>query len=105
MLRAGVIQSDLNITDFPDGHRAVEPPDPIPNSEVKSSIADGSVVFRHVRVGHYQGFTNGPSITRAFLLYLNLFLNSTSFDSFNNFFFSSISYQLTITKGRLKYQP
>ena len=67
MLRAGVIQSDLNITDFPDGHRAVEPPDPIPNSEVKSSIADGSVAFRHVRVGHYQGFTNGPSITRAFL--------------------------------------
>ena len=26
-----------------DDHRGVEPPDPIPNSEVKSAIADGSV--------------------------------------------------------------
>jgi hypothetical protein len=32
----------------------VAPPDPIPNSEVKHSIADGSVGFPHVRVGHFQ---------------------------------------------------
>jgi hypothetical protein len=37
-----------------DDHRAFEPPDPIPNSEVKRSIADGSVGFPHVRVGHCQ---------------------------------------------------
>jgi hypothetical protein len=28
---------------LPDDHRALEPPDPIPNSEVKRCIADGSV--------------------------------------------------------------
>ena len=30
------------------------PPDPIPNSEVKRSIADGSVGLPHVRVGQRQ---------------------------------------------------
>ena len=37
-----------------DDHRALEPPDPIPNSAVKRRIADGSVGFPHVRVGHRQ---------------------------------------------------
>ena len=32
----------------------MEPPDPIPNSVVERSIADGSVGFPHVRVGHRQ---------------------------------------------------
>ena len=32
----------------------MEPPEPIPNSEVKRSSADGSVGFPHVRVGHRQ---------------------------------------------------
>jgi hypothetical protein len=32
----------------------LEPPDSIPNSEVKRCIADGSVGFPHVRVGHRQ---------------------------------------------------
>ena len=32
----------------------MEPPDPIPNSVVKRSIADGSVGSPHVRVGHRQ---------------------------------------------------
>ncbi len=41
-------------TEFLDDHRALEPPDPIPNSEVKRCIADGSVGFPHVRVGHRQ---------------------------------------------------
>ena len=39
---------------LPGDHRAMEPPDPIPNSEVKRCIADGSVGFPHVRVGHCQ---------------------------------------------------
>jgi hypothetical protein len=32
----------------------LEPPEPIPNSAVKRCIADGSVGFPHVRVGHRQ---------------------------------------------------
>jgi hypothetical protein len=32
----------------------MEPPDPIPNSEVKRLSADGSVGSPHVRVGHRQ---------------------------------------------------
>ncbi len=39
---------------LPGDHRVLEPPDPIPNSEVKRYIADGSVGFPHVRVGHRQ---------------------------------------------------
>ncbi len=33
-------------------HSALDPPDSIPNSEVKRSSADGSVGFPYVRVGH-----------------------------------------------------
>ena len=32
-------------TGLPDGHSEREPPDPIPNSEVKPFSADDSVVF------------------------------------------------------------
>ena len=39
---------------LPDDNRVVEPPDPLPNSEVKRNIADGSVGLPHVRVGHRQ---------------------------------------------------
>ena len=35
-------------------HSELEPPDPIPNSEVKRFSADGSVGSPHVRVGHRQ---------------------------------------------------
>ncbi len=35
----------------------MEPPDPIPNSEVKRVIADDSVGSPHVKVGHYQDLT------------------------------------------------
>jgi hypothetical protein len=42
------------VTVLPDENREREPPDPIPNSEVKPFIADGSVGFPHVRVGHRQ---------------------------------------------------
>ncbi len=37
-----------------DDHSKLEPPDPIPNSEVKRLSADGSVGLPHVRVGHRQ---------------------------------------------------
>ena len=53
-------------------HRAVVPPDPIPNSEVKHSIADGSVGFPHVRVGHFQAPNNDKSLVlcaRDFFVY------------------------------------
>ncbi len=40
---------------FPGGHRALVPPDPIPNSEVKRCIADDSVGSPHAKVGHRQG--------------------------------------------------
>ena len=39
---------------FPGGNSEREPPDPIPNSEVKTLSADGSVGSPHVRVGHCQ---------------------------------------------------
>lgn len=39
---------------LPDDHRVSVPPDPFSNSEVKRYIADGSVGFPHVRVGHRQ---------------------------------------------------
>ncbi len=35
-------------------HSIMDPPDPMPNSEVKRNSADGSVGFPHVRVGHRQ---------------------------------------------------
>lgn len=47
-------------TSFPGGHSEREPPDPIPNSEVKTLCADGSVPFRHARVGHCQGPKENP---------------------------------------------
>ncbi len=46
--------SALNKQNLSGNHRAVVPPDPIPNSEVKHSIADGSVGSPHARVGHFQ---------------------------------------------------
>ena len=48
-----------------DDHRALEPPDPIPNSEVKRRIADGSVGSPHVRVGHRQAPTAKPQISNG----------------------------------------
>jgi hypothetical protein len=47
-------------TSLPGGIRALEPPDPISNSEVKRCIADGSVGSPHVRVGHCQAYFKNP---------------------------------------------
>ena len=51
----------FNPTGLLDDHRVLEPPDPIPNSDVKRFFADGSVGFPHVRVGHRQAFNIKPS--------------------------------------------
>ena len=45
-----------NSNRFPGDHSRLEPPDPIPNSEVKRMYADDSVGSPHVKVGHRQGF-------------------------------------------------
>ncbi len=39
---------------LPGGHSELEPPDPIPNSEVKRLSADDSVGSPHAKVGHRQ---------------------------------------------------
>ena len=44
------------IISFPGGIRASEPPDPIPNSEVKRRIADDSAGSPRVKVGHRRDF-------------------------------------------------
>ncbi len=52
---------------LPDDYRALEPPDPIPNSVVKRCIANGSVGSPHVRVGHRQApKTKGSPSKRPF---------------------------------------
>ena len=55
---------------LPGDNRALEPPDSIPNSEVKRRIADGSVGFPHVRVGHCQALILDPaaSVLRDFFM-------------------------------------
>ena len=41
----------------------LDPPDPIPNSEVKRNCADDSVGSPHVKVGHCQALTPKASIS------------------------------------------
>ena len=48
-------------TSLPGGNSEREPPDPIPNSEVKTLCADGSVAASHARVGHCQASSANPS--------------------------------------------
>jgi hypothetical protein len=42
------------ITGLLGNHSVLDPPDPIPNSEVKRNRADDSVGSLHVKVGHCQ---------------------------------------------------
>ena len=44
-------------------HSELDPPDPIPNSEVKRFSADGSVGSPHVRVGHRQAFIRKENLS------------------------------------------
>jgi hypothetical protein len=48
--------NDLTIQQFLGGHKAVVRPDPIPNSAVKRSVADGSACIACARVGSRQIF-------------------------------------------------
>ena len=58
---------DDTTTELLDDHGALVPPDPIPNSEVKRCIADGSVGLPHVRVGHRQASNRkAPLMQRGF---------------------------------------
>src|SRR6185312_5661090 len=50
----------------PGGNSEREPPDPIPNSEVKTLCADGSVAASHARVGHCQApHAKAPALERV----------------------------------------
>jgi hypothetical protein len=46
-------------------HSEREPPDPIPNSEVKPLSADDSVAVCHAKVGHCQAPIQKPGPTKA----------------------------------------
>ncbi len=46
-------------------HSVLDPPEPIPNSEVKRNSVDGSVGFPHVRVEHRQAFNLDLGLTSA----------------------------------------
>lgn len=48
------------INQFLGDNRDMEPPESISNSEVKRVIADDSVGFPHVKVGHHQVITLKP---------------------------------------------
>ena len=48
--------------ELPDDNSEREPPDSIPNSEVKPLSADGSVGLPHVRVGHCQASKQMPRL-------------------------------------------
>ena len=49
-------------------HNESEPPDPIPNSEVKPLRADDSVAGCHVKVGHRQALILKALQRRAFFM-------------------------------------
>ena len=55
-----MIDMSFVITSLPGGHSKWEPPDPIPNSEVKLLCADDSVGSPHVKVGHCQVLMQTP---------------------------------------------
>ncbi len=74
-----------------DDHSKLEPPDPIPNSEVKRLSADGSVGSPHVRVGHRQAPNNNPPFFEGRVFYW-IEENAEVFNRFRWIFFSSSVY-------------
>ena len=61
--------TDLAANGFPGGNSEWEPPDPIPNSEVKLLNADDSVRSPHAKVGHCQDFkTKARGFPRGFFI-------------------------------------
>ena len=63
------------LTVLPDEDSECEPPDPIPDSEVKPLSADGSVGFPHVRVGHRQALNTKPPIALQLGVFLYVVFN------------------------------
>ena len=53
------------LTNLLGDHSVVDPPDSMPNSEVKRNSADGSVGLPHVRVGHRQALHLDLGLTSA----------------------------------------
>jgi len=51
---------------LPGGYSEWEPPDPIPNSEVKTLCADDSVAASHAKVGHCQALKQKPLKSKGF---------------------------------------
>ena len=62
----------------------MEPPESIPNSEVKRSNADGSVGFPHVRVGHHQGLIREKPQVRDSLRFFALGIGEKSGEKGND---------------------
>ena len=65
-------------TSLPGGHSEWEPPDSIPNSEVKTLSADDSVGPPHAKVGHCQAFIPSPRSPKeigGFFIGVQLFWN------------------------------
>jgi hypothetical protein len=48
------VPPSLGATELLGNNSVLDPPDPIPNSEVKRNCADDSVGSPHVKVGHCQ---------------------------------------------------
>ena len=77
------------------GHSEHEPPDSIPNSEVKLLSADDSVEGFHAKVGHCQSLNQKPCdiyISQGFFLYI--FYRILACDSFLVFIMDKIFYAL-----------
>src|SRR6184192_1072354 len=70
-----ILHSELCILHFFfGGHKAVVRPDPIPNSAVKHSLADGSGLIDSARVGCRQSFPKAETKVSAFFILLVLLL-------------------------------
>ena len=67
-------QSMIDDTSLLGDHNESEPPDPIPNSEVKPLSADDSVAVCHVKVGNCQALKSKTRLQKCNRVFLCLFL-------------------------------
>ena len=86
---------------MPDDHRVLEPPDPMPNSEVKRHIADGSVGFPHVRVGHCQVPIKETRLMAGFLCLEERKIMGSEYISLIRYAGEFESFSLTVLKSRI----
>ena len=75
------------------GHKAVVRPDPIPNSAVKHSLADGSSPIGSARVGCRQSFEKSRNFSKVSAFVLCFFFN----------FNFKLHNPAGVSKGRKKY--